>query len=160
MSTLWRTHTTFILVIGILVLIIATFIGFAVANFQPTHQVRLGSIAYAAQLASTDAEREKGLSGVAALEPNEAMLFVFDEDHEWGIWMKDMEISLDIIWLDANREVVHIVRNAPPDDASEPKTYFPTVPARYVLEVPAGSAQANAIYIGDKAEFDIPEVAE
>lgn len=125
-----------------------------VTAFQPTTQVRLGSGAFEARIANTDALRQKGLSGTPALRNNQAMLFDFESEGRWGIWMKDMNYPIDIIWLDDEKAVVYIVRNAPPA-TENPITYTPKQDARYVLEIMAGAAQSNNIRVGEKAVFTL-----
>lgn len=152
----WRTHTTVILVTGVLLLIIASAIAFILTTFQPKTEVRLGDGVFSVSLANDEAERIKGLSGVAALGPQEGMLFDFDTEGKWGIWMKGMKIPIDIVWLNNDREVVHIVRNAPPE-LGDTKTYTPKADARYVLEIAGGAAAQNGITIGDRALFILDE---
>lgn len=84
--------------------------------------------------------RNLGAFGVDSLKPNGGLLMVFDSDGTWGIWMKDMKVPLDILWLDANKKVVYIVKNASPE-ARDVATFTPKEPARYVLELLAGSVE-------------------
>ena len=98
-------------------------------------------------------ERQKGLSGVTALPENEGMLFIFEEEGRYGFWMKDTLLSLDIIWINNNQEIVHIERNVRPE--SYPATYYSPVPARFVVEVNAFFTSTFNINVGDK--ITIPE---
>ncbi|MGH7197093.1 MAG: DUF192 domain-containing protein [Candidatus Saccharimonadales bacterium] len=123
-------------------------------QFAPKSTVHIGDAAIIARIADNDSERAKGLGGVPKLEPHEGMLLVFDWDDEWGIWMKDMQISIDIIWLDNTKKVVDIEPNVSPD--SYPENFKPNKPARYVLEVPAGVADLKGIRIGTQASFNLP----
>lgn len=151
-------HTTIILVLGVIAIIIAVAIAFIVTNFQPATEVRLGSGVFKARLADNEDAIVKGLSGTAALHPNEAMLFIFDEEAEWGIWMKDMLFPIDIVWLDNNKEVVYIVKNASPEFPE--KTFTPTEPARYVVELEAGATAKHGIKIGEQADFVVSHNGE
>lgn len=96
----------------------------------------------------TPEARQKGLSGVSALPENEGMLFIFDKEGKYGFWMKDTFLSLDIIWINNNLEIVHIERNVRPE--SYPATYYSPVPARFVVEVNAFFTSTFNINIGDK----------
>src|SRR4051812_8934615 len=69
-------------------------------QIQPHVTVHIGDGVFAARVARTNSEREKGLSGTHDLRSNQAMLFVYDTDDEWSIWMKEMNYPIDIIWLD------------------------------------------------------------
>src|SRR6056297_2901227 len=52
-----------------------------------------------ADVALTNEDREQGLSGVKYMGDNEGMLFIFEEEKKHGIWMKDMRIPIDILWI-------------------------------------------------------------
>ena len=84
----------------------------------------------------------------------DGLLMLFADDGQWGIWMKDMKIPLDIVWLDANKKVIYIVTDASPSLGTS-KIFQPDNPARYVLEVPAGSVKSGAIKTGDAASFTL-----
>lgn len=117
-------------------------------------RLRLGEGEYAVRVVSSGAERTKGLSGTTSLPKDQGMLFVFDADGRWGIWMKDMNYPIDILWLDRSKTVIDMVENASP--ASYPSTTFkPKVPARYVLELAAGSIADASIVVGNRATFDL-----
>lgn len=115
--------------------------------------VSLGGTVFRADVANTEASRQKGLGGRVSIGRDEAMLFAFDYDASWPIWMKGMKFPIDIIWLDKNRKVVHVEKDVHPD-AEPHDTYYSPVPARYVLEVGAGH---HNITVGSVARFDIAE---
>lgn len=120
-----------------------------------TAQVSIGKATFSTKLARTEKELERGLGGVQELQPKEGMLFVFNSSQEWTIWMKGMRIPIDIVWLDENKKVVHIERNVQPD-AYPYIVYAPPEPAKYVLELKAGSAQRYDITNGSTALFVLP----
>ena len=104
---------------------------------------------YTVELATTPAQWTKGLSGRSSLAPNRGMLFVFPQPHVQYFWMKGMKFPIDIIWLDENYTVLGAVENAPPCKAHCP-TYNSRVPAKYVLEVPAGTVKKEELKSGDR----------
>lgn len=149
-----KKFITWLIILGVLTVIVWQAIMFISEQSKPHVDVTLKGAVFKSRVASTPEARDKGLSGVKSLDKNEGLLFVFDNDDTWGIWMKDMVIPIDIIWLDAEKKVVFIVKRA--DPSSYPyTTYRPTKPARYVLEVPAGTADSKNIRSGDKAIFDL-----
>ncbi|MFZ1301141.1 MAG: DUF192 domain-containing protein [Candidatus Microsaccharimonas sp.] len=150
----WRPHTTLILIFGAVSILIGLFISITVTAFRPTTEVRLGSGVYALWVANTDADREKGLSDTDSLDVNGGLLMEFDTDRTHGIWMKDMNFPLDIIWLDKNQKIIYIVKNAPPE-VPVSTIYRPKEAARYVIELPAGSVQGAGIKTGQIAEFNL-----
>lgn len=114
--------------------------------------VDIGKGTFRAEVANTDETRARGLGGRQELGKSEGMLFVTEKDGDIPIWMKDMRIPIDIIWLDAKKKVVHVKRDAWPDNEPH-EVYHTPVPARYVLELPAGSAKEHSIKPGVTARF-------
>ncbi|MCR4280999.1 MAG: DUF192 domain-containing protein [Candidatus Kaiserbacteria bacterium] len=98
-------------------------------------------------VANTPDARARGLGGVNMLASGEGMLFVFDTDSRYQFWMKDMLFSIDILWLSSYGRVVDMRENASP--MTYPEVFTPNVPARYVLELPAGFARDNNVNVGD-----------
>lgn len=103
------------------------------------------------EVVETAAARGHGLSGRTTLPDDYGMLFVFEEDGEYGFWMKDMLIPIDMIWIANDGTIVHIEHNASPD--SYPQSFLPGAPARFVLETRAGYAQEHGWNVGD--HFDL-----
>jgi uncharacterized membrane protein (UPF0127 family) len=102
-------------------------------------------------LLTTESQRVKGLSGKEGLQPNEGMFFVFEKDAEWGIWMKDMKFGIDVLWIASDGTVVDMITYMTPD--TYPKVFTNSTPARYVLELVAGAADAYNIQVGSKVTF-------
>ena len=72
--------------------------------------------------------------------------------------MKDMNFPLDIVWLKSSKKVVYIEQNVSPDTGID-KTYYPHVPARYVLEMSAGNVKSKNIKLGQVATVDYDKEA-
>lgn len=102
---------------------------------EPVYVIHLSDVALEVTVADEREERIKGLSGVASLDDFEGKLFIFDEPGNYGIWMKDMLIPIDVMWFNNDLELVHIVRNMTPD--SYPDVFTSPEPARFVLETNA-----------------------
>jgi uncharacterized membrane protein (UPF0127 family) len=149
----WRPATTAILIVSLTVLVVSLVVAYAVNSFIPTTQLKIGSGVYHLWIADTEPELKKGLSGVKELRGDGGLLMKFDTDDTWGIWMKDMNIPLDIVWLDKYKKVVYVVKNAGPE-LSTNTIFSPKVPARYVIELPAGTVDKAAIKNGAIATFD------
>lgn len=116
-----------------------------------TMRIRMAERDFIADIADTQALRELGLSGRQGLGDDEAMLFVFPTSGQNLFWMKDMLFPIDMIWLDKNKKVSHIVRDAEP--SSFPQTFGPSTPTMYVIETRAGIADEIGLRIGDKVRF-------
>jgi uncharacterized membrane protein (UPF0127 family) len=141
-----------------LVLLVLGLIGAAVyfvmePQLRPHVTLRLGDGVFLARVANTPDMREKGLGGTNGLREEEGMLFVFDTDDKWSMWMKDVKYPIDIVWLSSEKKVVYIVKNAPPESYPY-ENFMPKQDARYVVELPAGTVGKKIITIGKQAEFD------
>jgi uncharacterized membrane protein (UPF0127 family) len=87
------------------------------------------------------------------------MLFVFPKDDVYGFWMKDTLVPLDIFWLDAQGHVVSMAQDVA--TSSYPNVFYPTAPARYVLETAAGFARAHSVATGTPFRLkNFPSVTE
>lgn len=103
------------------------------------------------EIANTDASRTQGLSGREFLAEGSGLLFDFRSSSmkRPGFWMKDMRISIDIIWIDENK-IVGIESDVPiPPADTELPVYYPPSDITHVLEVPAGWSVKNNIVIGE-----------
>jgi uncharacterized membrane protein (UPF0127 family) len=99
------------------------------------------------EIANTDNKQRLGLGKRSGLPEDHGMLFTYDNSASRCFWMKDMQFSIDIIWLDADRRVTHIEPNLSPD--TYPKAYCPKAGAMYVLELRAGMAKTINLKVGD-----------
>lgn len=119
--------------------------------------VRVAQVDFPVELAIKSEDRYKGLSGRASLEDGTGMLFIFEEDAKFRFWMKEMQISLDMVWIGSNCQVVSISENvSAPDPATsldDLLRYSPDAPARYVLEINSGESAALGLTAGDPVAF-------
>ena len=95
------------------------------------------------EVADNKDELINGLSGRSTLSDESGLLLSFGSEGYWGIWMKDMNFPIDIIWLDRNGVVVDIEMNVKPE--SYPEVFKPSEKSKYVLEMLAGSANRYSI---------------
>jgi uncharacterized membrane protein (UPF0127 family) len=119
--------------------------------------VTINGVRLQADVALTADEQTKGLSIKDALRSNEGMLFPYETPRILSFWMKDMKFPIDIIWLSADKRVVHVEENLQPCSPLLPcPSYAPDVPAQYVLETIAGFSSANGITVGTPVGFNLP----
>lgn len=152
-SFVWRPQTKYFVIGGFVILLVALVATYIVNNLIPTTTFRMGSGIYRLRIADTNNERIQGLSGVEHLNSDSGLLMKFDSDDKWGIWMRDMNIPLDIVWLDKNKKIVYIVKNASPELSTD-VVFTPQSNARYVVELRAGSIEEAGIEVGIVAKFD------
>lgn len=110
--------------------------------------IRVKGAPFTVEIKRTAAARERGLSGRASLDPGTGMLFVFDSSDRYGMWMKDMQFAIDIVWMDGRGVVTHIARRVSPE--SYPAVFSPVIPSVYVLELPSGSTETMHLVVGDR----------
>jgi len=97
--------------------------------------------------------RTRGLSNKTYLPEEKGMLFVFEKPDQYSFWMKEMNFSIDMVWIDEEGEVVFVKENAAPE--SYPMLFTPPKPALYVLEVNAGYARELGLTVGTKVDIDL-----
>ncbi|RYX79202.1 DUF192 domain-containing protein [bacterium] len=115
--------------------------------------VTIGGQGYRADIARKAADLEHGLSDSPQIAADEAMVFIFPRVSKWGIWMKDMNYPIDILWLDEAKKVQHIIEDVQPDSYPE-TTFYPPLDARYVIELKSGTVKDKRITIGTQAAFN------
>ncbi len=113
--------------------------------------VSMGGKKYALDVSENEPARQKGLGERNSMQLDEGMLFVFDKAEMQCFWMKDMRFSIDIIWLDEAKRVVHIEPNVSPD--TFPQSFCPKAPAKYVIELNSGETAKSSINIGNQIRF-------
>ena len=113
----------------------------------PNQTDKLGQLDYVLGVVDNSQTRQKGLSGRSNLLPRHGLLFVFQTLGKYGIWMKDMNFAIDIIWLNDNQRIVGLAANIQPD--SYPEVFRPQTDSLYVLEINAGEAALAGLEIGD-----------
>ncbi len=102
------------------------------------------------ELAEDDYETQTGLMHRGSMSRNQAMLFIFSDEKIRSFYMKNTLIPLDIIYLNALKQVINIKKNATPlDEQSIPSI----APAQYVLEINGGLSDLLNIEKGDRISF-------
>jgi uncharacterized membrane protein (UPF0127 family) len=99
------------------------------------------------EIANTEYKRQLGLMKRKEMQEKQGMLFIFPDETIRSFWMRNTFISLDMIFINSQREIVTIQKNTTPlSDQSYPSTK----PAVYVVEVKAGFTDKYEIHEGDK----------
>ena len=119
--------------------------------------VRVDDLVFPVELAADPDTRIRGLSGRASLDSGTGMLFVFENSERFRFWMKEMQFSLDIVWISSVCVVVDISIDVPFPDPSTPLSdlprYSPESVARYVLALNVGEASELGLGACDRVEF-------
>lgn len=94
------------------------------------------------ELARTRAQVTQGLMFRETLPDGTGMLFDYGGATNISMWMKNTLLPLDMVFADAEGMVVHVVEDTVPLSTERIRS---PVPARYVLEIPAGTARGLGI---------------
>jgi uncharacterized protein len=106
-----------------------------------------GVHSFSVELATNDAERERGLMFRKELPEGRGMLFDFEREAPVAFWMHNTYIPLDMIFIRADGSILRIAENTEPlSDRLVPSGG----PVRAVLEVIGGTARRLGIAPGDK----------
>ena len=112
-----------------------------------------GQAEFKVEIASTIEERMQGLMHRTHLPRNRGMLFIYPQPSSSAMWMKNMEIPLDILFFDETATLIHTAKNVPPctaADTSQCPVYSSGNPFQYVLEINAGLADELQIENGSQ----------
>src|SRR5262245_768463 len=114
-------------------------------------------LAVDAELATTLETRTRGLMERPSLPADQGMLFIFEVAQPLSFWMFNTLISLDIIFVNAERRITSIYASVPP---CRPPLRCPTYSshglAQFVLEVNAGTVAKAGIEVGDVLRWKLP----
>jgi len=140
------------------ILSVCAFIGATVYSSRPASGSFCGSAEteirrsiFNVEVADSEIEREKGLSGRETLPENEGMLFVFREPSITAFWTKGMRFPIDIIWI-REGEIIGFIENAKPEPGTPDGSltvYIPPGEIDMALEVYAGTVSAKKLRVGD-----------
>lgn len=105
----------------------------------------------------TPAAREAGLMCRTKLPKDYGMLFVFPQEMDLGFWMKNTLVSLDLVWIGADKRVAAVASRlrASTVDTPEDKIARAGGKGQYVLELPAGAAKRRGLKVGDALKFAV-----
>ena len=101
---------------------------------------------YTVELAISPEQRRRGLMYRTGLDRNRGMLLVYQQTGNHRIWMKNMQIALQIYWLDSDFRVIG-QRRVEPCSKDPCPIYGVSNPSRYILEL---SDNEHDLSIGDR----------
>ena len=120
--------------------------------------VTLAGHTWTVELALTDVQRERGLSGRYNLDESSGMLFVFSRPKVRTFHMLECYIPMDIAFIGRDNRVVRVeTMEVEADPASPLYKYSSPVPVQYVLEVNAGQLARFGVTVGEIMTFS-PEI--
>ncbi|HUX52742.1 MAG TPA: DUF192 domain-containing protein [Spirochaetia bacterium] len=127
----------------------------ACSQSLPAVTIAVGSNKLDVELATTPAERERGLMFRTQMAENHGMLFIFPNDQELAFWMKNTRIPLSIAFISSDGYIKSVADMQPESLDSIYSDYS----VRYALEVNQGYFARHGVKVGEKVELpaDLPK---
>jgi uncharacterized protein len=117
-----------------------------------TIESQAGTLDFEVELAISPEQRRHGLMFREHLESDQGMLFDFGRTGPVTMWMRNTFIPLDMLFIEADGRIAHIVADTEPlSDA----VIGSGGPVRAVLELAAGTSAAQGIAVGDQVMHPI-----
>lgn len=123
----------------------------ACANDEPA--VTLAGQRFSIEIADDNESRTRGLMFRDSMPDSHGMLFIFPREEQRSFWMKNTRIPLDIFYFDAQLKLVSVSENVKPCRTANCRSYPSTGPAKYVLELNAGKAEALGVGVGSELKL-------
>jgi uncharacterized protein len=123
------------MIVRILLSLVALCLGGALrAQTLPVVELSAGMHRIVAEVAATEASRQKGLMYRQNMPAHAGMLFVFEQPQAHCFWMKNTPLPLSIAFLDDRGKIVNIADMQPQSETS----HCAKAPVRYALEMNQG----------------------
>jgi len=117
--------------------------------------VELGGKHFKVEIAETSEEQALGLMFRDSMPADQGMLFIFPNEAPRSFWMKNTRIPLDIMYFDKDLKMVSISADTPPCRVNRCPSYPSKAPAKYVLELNAGTVSELGVGVGDRLTVDL-----
>lgn len=102
------------------------------------------------EIADDSPSRQQGLMYRSSMSDKRGMLFIFEREAKQSFWMKNTKMSLDILYISGNKEIVTIYKHTQPYSTTSIPSFKP---ALYVVELSAGFCDRYGVKEGDKIIF-------
>ncbi len=119
----------------------------------PTATIRLAGHQFTVELAYTRQSRDTGLMYRKELAANHGMLFIFSQPGYRSFYMKNCLIDIDIAFIDSYGRIINTTTMRKPRTGQPLRYYSSFAPAKYALEVPAGTIRRLHIIPGMQVQI-------
>ncbi|MDP1653273.1 MAG: DUF192 domain-containing protein [Rhodocyclaceae bacterium] len=117
----------------------------ASAQSLPVMELTAGFHRIEAEVAANNPDRMQGLMQRQAMPQHRGMLFVFAQEAQHCMWMKNTFLPLSVAFLDETGRILNIEEMKPQNEDN----HCAAKPARYALEMNAGWFARRGIKRGD-----------
>lgn len=112
-------------------------------------RIYIGAVPLDVVVFNTKAARELGLMHVQSLPKGTGGLFVYPQETDVAFWMKNTRFSMDMLFFDHNKSLIHIVRSITPC-RSTPCYSVKVANVKYIVEIMSSSSDENKFRRGDR----------
>jgi uncharacterized membrane protein (UPF0127 family) len=105
---------------------------------------------FSVEVAQTVQQRRLGLMNRQHMEEGHGMLFLFEQEKIVHFWTLHTYISLDIVFINSNGSVAHMIKNTPLNSRQTISSRYPIVAA---VELPAGTIDRLSIPLGASVQY-------
>ena len=119
-----------------------------------TATAKIGEATIQLEVAQTPEQQATGLMFRETLPDDRGMLFPFEFERTARFWMKNVPVSLDMIFLNGDR-IVGIANNVPPCVKDPCPVYGPEALVDKVIELRGGRAAKLGIEVNDKISISL-----
>lgn len=105
-------------------------------------------------IADTPGRQEQGLMFTRELSASQGMLFPQKKPRQMSMWMKDVYIELDVVFIGEKGAIDQIIEHAQPLSLQKLAS---TKPVSAVLEIKGGEAQQLGLKVGDRVNWTAPD---
>jgi uncharacterized membrane protein (UPF0127 family) len=122
--------------------------GAACADPLLTYPLKVKGHTLRVEVARSDEEKTRGLMFRKQLGADRGMLFVYETEGRWAMWMKNTYVALSVAFIDRDGRIINIEDMAPLTEDS----HQAIGPAKYALEVNRGWFRKRGIKPGDRLQ--------
>ncbi|HEU5284872.1 MAG TPA: DUF192 domain-containing protein [Burkholderiales bacterium] len=122
--------------------------GAACADPLLTYPLKVKGHTLRVEVARSDEEKTRGLMFRKQLGADRGMLFVYETEGRWAMWMKNTYVALSVAFIDRDGRIINIEDMAPLTEDSHQAIGL----AKYALEVNRGWFRKRGIRPGDRLE--------
>lgn len=102
------------------------------------------------EIADNDDKRHRGLMFREKMDTSQGMLFIFPSEEEQAFYMKNTILPLDIIFINAKKQIVKTYKRTTPFSEKDLPSFKPIL---YVVEVNGGFTDWFNVKEGDYIDF-------
>lgn len=100
------------------------------------------------EAANDETSRRTGLMFRRELADSRGMVFVYETEERWAMWMRNTYVPLSVAFIDRNGRILNIEDMQPLTDDS----HEAVAPAKYALETNLGWFRKRGIKAGDRVQ--------